>query len=422
MLFLTTTLISCKTSNDEKTFDPDANLDYDNMIYDDFTSGLNKDIWFVGNSTWGTNNNGVKWQNVLWTDDGNIAIRALGNDYSGDVLGNDGVNPAVRSGGKISTRQPLGPGRYEVRMKVLPRFGSTTAMWTYAFEDGQNHEIDIELNVNDSFYNIWTTNWTTVEDYDHREVETDILNNDGEFHTYKFEWHTNPERVDYYVDDILIHTSYANIPTIAGQFNIGNWFPTWAGLPDFEVDYTIIDWFRYTPYLNNPYEAREKKEASIDEWYPSEQVTLPKPNLLSNFGFEYANEAWKKDLFSEVTILDNAGINQSRALEVPANDITYQHISGMDESFVLKFSAYVKFDPETSDGGSFLFEFKPSEEKVLGRKTITIDTSNANYVGNGYYLIEDEIELVEDTKRIEFSIIGGTKGSIFIDDIFLNKK
>ena len=45
-------------------------------------------------------------------------------------------------------------------------------------------------------------------------------------------------RVDYYIDDVHMYTSYSNVPYVAGAINIGNWFPdSWAGDADFEEDY-----------------------------------------------------------------------------------------------------------------------------------------------------------------------------------------
>lgn len=43
-----------------------------------------------------------------------------------------------RQGSALITRQTFGPGKFEVRMKVLPRLGQCTAFWTYYSNGGKN--------------------------------------------------------------------------------------------------------------------------------------------------------------------------------------------------------------------------------------------------------------------------------------------
>ena len=69
-----------------------------------------------------------------------------------------------RVGGAIATKDYFGSGSYEVRMKVLPKFGVSSAIWTFHYQEyypghpeyvakpvgapdyyASNHEIDIEM-------------------------------------------------------------------------------------------------------------------------------------------------------------------------------------------------------------------------------------------------------------------------------------
>ena len=47
----------------------------------------------------------------------------------------------------------------------MPRFGATTAFWTFNYLDGINSEIDFEFNVNNDFSTVWLTNWLTETNY-----------------------------------------------------------------------------------------------------------------------------------------------------------------------------------------------------------------------------------------------------------------
>ena len=45
-------------------FDPDDQLDLDNVFFDDFTNGIDINNWEIANTKWGTTNNGVVASNV----------------------------------------------------------------------------------------------------------------------------------------------------------------------------------------------------------------------------------------------------------------------------------------------------------------------------------------------------------------------
>lgn len=47
-------------------------------------------------------------------------------------------------------------------------------------------------------------------------------------HKYRFDWYRG-EKVEYYIDDVLVATITENIPTKPMEVWIGAWCPSWAG-------------------------------------------------------------------------------------------------------------------------------------------------------------------------------------------------
>ena len=126
---------------------------------------------------------------------------------------------------------------------------------------GENRNWDLEDKPSDPNY------WSEFTD-DFKQVTQGALN-DGEWHVVGFDWHTNDpnppidpstgnprpaRRVDFYVDDVLVQSTSTHIPTIAGRFWMGTWFPRaggnrWAGShANYARDSMDIDWFHWKPF------------------------------------------------------------------------------------------------------------------------------------------------------------------------------
>jgi len=266
------------------------------IFYDDFSGAkLDTNKWLVAFKQWGGNNanGGVLPQNVS-VDNGKLVIEAYGDQYTGDVRGINkdySLRPnGKRVGGAIATKDYFASGRYEVRMKLAPSFGVASAIWTFHYQEfGQgdplyqekpvggedyyavNHEIDMEFpgrpgpnHQNFAFDRGLLNTWVGEND---DEYTTEYASfgqalNDGQFHTYRFDWHTGDateqKRVDFYIDDVLVHTATDHVPTIASRLWIGAWFPRdWAGTPNFDTETLDVDWVKITPF-----------EEEGDEWYP----------------------------------------------------------------------------------------------------------------------------------------------------------
>ena len=273
------------------------------VFTDDFTgTGLDSGKWLIAEKNWGGTvtengetvdyNGGVIAENVS-VSDGKLILTGYGNRYEGAVRGinRDGSRRAdgKRCGAAIATKEYFGSGSYEIRAKIAPELGCCSAMWTFEYEEAgegdkltiTNHEIDIEFpgrDQNDAFSlsHALCTTWVTEDDYKTKSVDCGAQA-DGKFHTYRFDWHTGSDtekpRVDYYFDDKLTYTADTYIPTNAGRFWLGLWFPkSWAGTPDFDTAVFEIDRVTITPF-------HEPGDTPQHETYPGGGWAQPAPAL-----------------------------------------------------------------------------------------------------------------------------------------------
>ncbi|WP_416306648.1 glycoside hydrolase family 16 protein [Neptunicella sp. SCSIO 80796] len=275
-----------------------GNCDGNYTLCDDFDgSTVDSSKWYVLRKQWGGNgaNGGVVEDNVA-VSNGNLVLTGLGNDYTGPVRGinKDGSqrSDGKKTGGGIASKDYLGSGIYEVRMKVLPELGAVSTIWTFHYQEfypgdqeyidnngtgsywASNHEIDIEIpgRPNAAFENISFDYLLANTWRGERESEYDVNyvnsgdNADGQFHDYKFIWHTggNGEtpRVEFYRDGQYLYTETDHIPNYKGRLWLAVWFANgWAGVADFDSDNMVIDYFRFTAF-------DEPNDAAVAESYP----------------------------------------------------------------------------------------------------------------------------------------------------------
>ena len=126
-------LVSCGSSSDDDKTKPLAvgdkmalmegvKLDYENVFFDDFSNGVNSEHWLIGDQAWGGSNGGVVPENVSYTDDGVLLLRGNGAFYQeGEIKGVGDVKDGRFTGAALISNFLTGPGRYEIKMKVLPR-------------------------------------------------------------------------------------------------------------------------------------------------------------------------------------------------------------------------------------------------------------------------------------------------------------
>ena len=340
----------------------------DGSFFDNFNTGVDPDLWYISTQSWGGATNGCKAENVNYTAAGELVLTAHGSLYQGTVGGRD----FSRTGACLVSKNPLGPGSFEVRMKCLPRLGTCTAMWTYFNDGSRNHEIDIELpgNTNTFKYSLFT-NWLTEENYISQNTVPSYYHNDGEWHTYRFDWHTDPARIDFYVDGKLEMTSTTKIPTAAGRFWVGVWLPKeWCGEPDFETAHMLVDYVKYTPF-NEPYESTGgtyRSGAALDA-YPKAPIALPVNNYVANGSFDNDLFAWT--ISGDATCV--AGEDGKAISLNTASATATQRISSMDAKGLYRFTADAKVASAGDKATLKIEALAQNKSTVLGTYTIEFD-------------------------------------------------
>ncbi|MDE6441710.1 MAG: glycoside hydrolase family 16 protein, partial [Clostridia bacterium] len=326
-------------------------LNYDEMLYDDFTDGINLSRWVISDSVWdqwSTDQNGVRPQNVfLVNDEANpdthLLLRANGSYYNMDndslytaeerKTYGDGTNLftaaqgyGVNSGACISTVEARGPGRYNNKMKACPRVGSLTSMWAYSWftlNDGstQQNEIDIEIGLKPDFSQVFFTTWTAPSNNTNMPTPVEYFVNDGDWHIYSFDWVTDTEipYVDYFIDGVKVLTIDSNVPTTNATLNLGLWCPSWAGGgatdPEngnisvdsrmFENDYAEISWWRYIPFQMEGWEQRPVQNRNYADGYvPKTLTSLPTGEKCANGNFERDDYGAYGNPWKDFTVTD----------------------------------------------------------------------------------------------------------------------
>lgn len=228
--------------------------------------------------------------------------------------------------------------------------GACSAIWTFEYEEYDkdseeyknypdqtgklaivNHEIDIELPTANADFDTPTFHAARFNTYEmenrsksHFQTLPEAVD-DGQWHTYRFDWHTGDAneqpRVDFYVDGQLLYTSYEHIPTPASRLWLGIWFPAskdsdgdglgdtgWTGTADFDTAVFEIDSVRITPYC-------EAGDTVGNETYPKdgwsadsfpEDIEAERYEHIRNGDFSAGAENWTAYGGAEVS--DGRGI------------------------------------------------------------------------------------------------------------------
>lgn len=429
------------------TFDEKA------AIFDDFVGGVDFDTWTIGNGAWGNGNGGVVPTNVGYTDEGVLVLRGNGKYYSGDdIKGVGTLKNGKNTGAALISKFKVGPGRYETKMKVLPRLGACTAFWTYsnrASETGvnDNHEIDIELPGGKTsgvinFKNVLNTNYIT-ENYNNSQdinvseafgSEASINLNDGEFHTFGFDWYTNPGMVVYFIDGRVTAVSEIFTPTLQSRVWLGNWFPNNPGFVGdslFETDYMYVDWFKYLPFDASQnfelYEAIASVEGAAESEYPTSSIAIPEVNKVSNGDFEYIRKntqegyGWNFSRLSneEQEIKDvcyaKSGIGHDSSCGALIKDGGYlsSNVDSVYEGFKFHFSFYGK---GISEGGQVKLNFVGSTSNQA------IETATNKIPVGDWTLFEGDVVAPKDAYGIRIEAYGKNGCEFVIDDVKLEIK
>jgi hypothetical protein len=378
-------------------------------LLDNFNNGLDPNIWSISTRNWTPAvSNGQKANNVNYTEDGLLVLEAKGALYPSDT---DRL-----TGAAIISKEKFGPGAYEVAMKVLPRLGAVSAVWTFYYENEDfNHEIDIELPANKSYESVMNTTWvgTKGQDYTSNIVPTLTPANDGQWHKYRFEWSTDQKEIKYYVDDVLTSIIKTHVPDHHGHIWLGVWFPNnWAGEPDFEKDYMLVDWISYEPYDTEDHpshigEATDRMIAPID-LYPNEPISLERRNYIANGDFEDQTSAWKYET-NDAFITSMDAFKNENALIISNNSSASQLITAQYHNYSFNISLYAKV---IRGEGSVIIEYLDDLGEVIPNSSETLIINKDFYQG---YM--KEFTTVSGTKSIRVILNVDGDSIILFDDV-----
>lgn len=454
-------------------------LNYDEMIYDDFTGGIDSSRWVISDSVWdqwSTDQNGVRPQNVFLVNDGanpdtHLLLRANGSYYNmeddkqyteaekaqygnGKTLFAPSQGNGVNAGACLSTVEALGPGRYEVKMKPCPRVGALTSMWAYSWftkNDGsvQQNEIDIEIGLQPNFSQVFFTTWTSPSNNTNMPTNVDYYVNDGNWHVYTFDWVVDAEvpYVDYFIDGVKVLTIDSNVPTTNATLNLGIWCPSWSGGgvvdPDngnistdsrmFDSDFAEISWWRYIPFQMNNWEQRPVQNRNFAEGYtPKTLDSVPQANKCANGDFERSDYGAYGNVWKDDTVTDTESsqyVENSKAEIVTEADNSYakienagqlgQWLRGASKGFKYKLTGKFRTEGEAQAVFGYIHYLGYSvESPAVGYEDMVLGASS-DWKDFTLEFTVDEDGL-NDTQSIYYYLTNGTgKGVCCFDDLNL---
>lgn len=446
-----------KIGEDYKKY-PNIKEDIVNGFYDPFDT-FDSSSWYVGDGYWGLNNGGVSKDNLALSEDGELIFKANGLYYSkNDTKSSGAYKDGRKCGSTIISKFLVKPGHYEVKMKVLPRQGSCTAFWTYANrpvegqKDNDNHEIDIELpggskTGNITFKKALNTNWHTELAYDSVEYSIKDINkdasyiayNDNQYHTFGFDWYTDPSCIVYYCDGKITNVSNIFIPTLEQRLWLGVWFPNgFTGVAQFETDNMYVDYVKYNPFKDQEYEEFVPEIGVGKEYNNVKVITKKNANKVSNGDFEYAtnfqgeenydelgNRGWqfikkvseKKELKEVVNVLPNIGTNDGSKCGASIKDggVLRQYIDSVYDGYKYNFS----FDGKAIKGNDDASYLKVS---FLNGGEESIKDEIFNIVNTGSFKnYKKEIEAPVNTEKIKIEVRTSTGNEVIVDNVRLEQ-
>lgn len=392
----------------------DVSFDTANAVFDDFTNGVDYDKWIIGNGFWGQGNGGVIGENVFYTEEGELLLRGNGLYYAKEEVKGVGVLKDGRNtGAALISKFLTGPGRYQIRMKPMGRQGACTAFWTFSNQpvEGQendNHEIDIELPGGKSqgvisFKNVLNTNYITEQhnqsqDIAVKDIGAGVINlNDGNYHTFGFDWYTNPGYIVYSIDGKVTSVSDRFIPSLQTRIWLGAWFPNNAGFVGqslFETDYLLIDWVQYIPFDETQTFTPFVPSVTVSEYpkelYPNKPVVIPETNLIANGDFEYIRKKEEIHDYGWNYLKLNTETREAKDVCYPDLGIGYQGSCGVNinhggyltsaiDSVYEGYKYHVSFDAKTDgDDSTFIISYFDATGGLLEEKVTTLSKGEWN--------------------------------------------
>lgn len=170
--------------------------------------------------------NGFRPVSSVWGNDGNGGVAASNVSLNSNNI-TFTVDGASRTGAAIESIDYYTQGSFEFVASTNARSGVCMAFWTFFYENAGevNSEIDFELFGQNS---IIYSSWTSESESTHVTDELNYNIPDDKIHTYRFDWYAG-ERVEFYIDEVLVCVITENVPVTPMKVWIGAWCPSWAG-------------------------------------------------------------------------------------------------------------------------------------------------------------------------------------------------
>ncbi len=427
--------------------------DYEGNINEHLEGGhLNDAYWNTLEGTWQNDNPsklhaGMNNRNLFYVHDGNdtyLGFRGRGlycQDGDLEKMDNGQVKP---EGAGIITKEKLIPGRYEIEMAALPRYGGISACWTYLCETGNEltdqNEIDIEIGGHtdgQTFKYFWATSWTT---HDNKQtVDQDVSEllylNDGQFHKYTFDWYTdyldtNNGRVDWFIDGVLVASVRGSLVTTKEMpLWIGLWFPAWTNNAVFDTDFMLMKSFEFTAFDESQFYEESRANAGYTQTTPSqanigsiEYSEVKSINKIANGGFDTWSEVpllsgnhygWQIREGANKGAVATANVDGSQMLSLTASAegraFTFQTLEEFYEGFNYDYSFDAKLADGNSTGKMEVHYLNRLGMDVSSPTVVEIDsTSMKTYSGT--------LESPEKCVNVEVRFYGGT-GTTYVDNV-----
>ena len=470
-----------------------AEVDNNGIIEDNFNGSI-ADFWKIIDGAWDNKpdnakgndyHNGCLKENVFLIDEydgkkGVLALRATGDNYSyNDPNLNarfndyktDGLIDSTRSAASLVTPKTYGPGRYETVMKAAPVDGIVSALWTFywANQGAEQHEIDIEIvsgGADGDFATIWYTSWTAKDCTENEklklaEVNLDYFLNDGQWHTFTFDWYTNynqtgKKRIDWFIDGKCIYSLadfssdiQNKIAYKGGNIWLGAWVSGWSGgtYRDWDTSYMYVDYFKHVPFKNQSgfmptnYQPEYtlytpvKTATGANNEYVVPTIDVPVNEWMSNGGFENVYNGnvvvmnrekvgtgnqgyvgWNKgDYLGEtggtVTLVNDVQAG-SKALQITENAYAMQTYTRVYDNYKFDFEMYAKL-ADSESAATIEILFYKSNGTLNGTKTVKINVTETEYTQ-----LKQQITAPSDTRKMAIRVVC-TKGAVTIDSASL---
>lgn len=184
-------------------------------------------------SRWGNDGNGGVYANNVSLNDNSLTFR---------------VDGASRTGAAIVSKKDYTQGSFEFVASTNSKSGVCMAFWTFYYANAGeiNDEIDFELfGQNSIIYSSYTSEDPEKQTHVYDNVNFNIP--DNKIHTYRFDWYAG-ERVEFYIDEVLVCVITENVPTHPMKVWIGAWCPSWAGEETNEVSEMTVYSFIYKSF------------------------------------------------------------------------------------------------------------------------------------------------------------------------------